>query len=87
MLRRTGIDMGKELMQAGNLSITTASQRGGRVGTWDYIASITEYRLFCFFLWRTQSGLVHARSQMLVWGGNVYIDERTIDVHVYSPSA
>ena len=47
VLRRTGIDMGKELMQAGNLSINTASQRVMAGGT-EITMSIAEYRLLCF---------------------------------------
>ncbi len=42
----------------------------------------TEYRLLQFFL--THQDRVYTRDQILnfVWGGNVYIDERTVDVHI-----
>lgn len=42
----------------------------------------TEYRLLEFFL--THQERVYTRDQILnyVWGGNVYIDERTVDVHI-----
>tara|TARA_B100000809_G_scaffold243610_1_gene268759 strand:- start:2185 stop:2880 length:696 start_codon:yes stop_codon:yes gene_type:complete len=42
----------------------------------------TEYRLLEFFL--THQERVYSRSQLLdqVWGGNVYVEERTIDVHI-----
>lgn len=42
----------------------------------------TEYRLLQFFL--THQERVYTRDQILdyVWGGNVYIDERTVDVHI-----
>ena len=42
----------------------------------------TEYRLLTFFL--THQERVYSRSQLLdqVWGGNVYVEERTIDVHI-----
>ena len=42
----------------------------------------TEYRLLAFFL--THQERVYNRSQLLdhIWGGNVYIDERTVDVHI-----
>ncbi|OAV00589.1 MULTISPECIES: phosphate regulon transcriptional regulator PhoB [Moraxella] len=81
VLRRTGIDMGKELMQAGNLSINTASQRV-MAGDAEITMSSTEYRLLCFFV--THSERAYTRTQILdaVWGGNVYIDERTVDVHI-----
>ena len=42
----------------------------------------TEFRLLRFFLARPER--VHSRTQLLdqVWGDNVYIEERTIDVHI-----
>ncbi|GAB2729504.1 MULTISPECIES: phosphate regulon transcriptional regulator PhoB [Halomonas] len=42
----------------------------------------TEYRLLQFFM--THQERVYTRDQLLdqVWGGNVYIDERTVDVHI-----
>lgn len=42
----------------------------------------TEYRLLEFFL--THQERVYNRSQLLdrVWGGNVYVEERTVDVHI-----
>lgn len=42
----------------------------------------TEYRLLQFFA--THPDRVFTRAQLLdrVWGGNVYVEERTIDVHI-----
>ena len=42
----------------------------------------TEYRLLTFLM--THPERVYSRSQLLdrVWGGNVYVDERTVDVHI-----
>jgi len=42
----------------------------------------TEYRLLEFFL--SHQNRAYTRDQLLnnVWGANVYIDERTIDVHI-----
>ena len=42
----------------------------------------TEYRLLEFFL--THQERVYSRGQLLdyVWGGNVYVEERTVDVHI-----
>ena len=42
----------------------------------------TEYRLLQFFL--THQERVYSRDQILdyVWGSNVYLDERTVDVHI-----
>ncbi|MFL0797847.1 MAG: phosphate regulon transcriptional regulator PhoB [Cellvibrionaceae bacterium] len=42
----------------------------------------TEYRLLEFFM--THQERVYSRGQLLdqVWGGNVYLEERTVDVHI-----
>ncbi len=42
----------------------------------------TEYRLLEFFM--SHQERAYTRSQMLdqVWGGNVYVEDRTIDVHI-----
>jgi len=42
----------------------------------------TEYKLLQFFM--THQDRVYSRSQLLdqVWGGNVYVEERTVDVHI-----
>jgi two-component system phosphate regulon response regulator PhoB len=42
----------------------------------------TEYRLLHFFM--THPERVYSRSQLLdhVWGGGVYVEERTVDVHI-----
>jgi two-component system phosphate regulon response regulator PhoB len=42
----------------------------------------TEYRLLHFLM--THADRVYTRAQLLdyVWGGNAYLEERTVDVHV-----
>lgn len=42
----------------------------------------TEFRLLHFFI--THQERAYSRSQLLdqVWGGNVYVEERTVDVHI-----
>ncbi|MAL97431.1 phosphate regulon transcriptional regulator PhoB [Hydrocarboniclastica marina] len=42
----------------------------------------TEYRLLQFFM--SHQERVYTRGQLLdqVWGGNVYVEERTVDVHI-----
>ena len=42
----------------------------------------TEFRLLHFFM--THPERVHSRAQLLdrVWGDHVFIEERTVDVHV-----
>ena len=42
----------------------------------------TEYRLLHFFM--THAERVYTRTQLLdqIWGGSVYVEERTVDVHI-----
>lgn len=42
----------------------------------------TEFRLLCFFMSNPER--VYSRTQLLdnVWGRNVYVEERTVDVHI-----
>lgn len=69
------------LLQAGPISVDTARHQ---VTIDDQPATIrqTEYKLLCFFLRHPER--VWSRSQILdrVWGRSVYLDERTVDVHV-----
>lgn len=57
---------------------------GHRVTSKDAVLTMgpTEYRLLQFFM--THQERVYTRSQLLdqVWGGNVYVEERTVDVHI-----
>lgn len=57
---------------------------GHRVSNTEGAISIgpTEYRLLQFFM--THQDRVYTRAQLLdqVWGGNVYVEERTVDVHI-----
>jgi two-component system phosphate regulon response regulator PhoB len=42
----------------------------------------TEFKLLHFFM--THPERVYSRSQLLdlVWGRNIYVEERTVDVHI-----
>jgi len=81
VLRRTvGTGTG-EALEAGGLVLDTASHRvtaDGQVVT----LGPTEFRLLRFFMEHRER--VYSRSQLLdrIWGGNVYVEERTVDVHI-----
>lgn len=68
-------------VSVGGLRLDTAAHR---VHAGDAVVPIgpTEYRLLLFFM--THPDRVFSRPQILdhVWGGNVYIEERTVDVHI-----
>jgi two-component system phosphate regulon response regulator PhoB len=59
-------------------------QQGQRISIGEQTVPLgpTEYRMLEFFM--THPDRVFSRDQLLdrLWGGNVYVEERTIDVHV-----
>ena len=81
ILRRTSEESMKEVIFAGALKL---DQLNRRVNIGDTLISLgpTEYKLLQFFL--THQDRVYTRDQILdnVWGRNVYLDERTVDVHI-----
>jgi two-component system phosphate regulon response regulator PhoB len=68
-------------IEIGGLRIDNVSHRVSANGTPIDIAP-TEYRLLHFFM--THADRAFSRSQLLdqVWGDQVYVEERTVDVHV-----
>ena len=81
VLRRSASTVPGELVAAGALTLDTAGHRI-TVGEATVPLGPTEYRLLSFFM--THPERVYSRSQLLdrVWGGNVYVEERTVDVHI-----
>lgn len=81
VLRRIDRDALKEPISIGDLVFDPLSHRVSIAGETINLAP-TEYRLLQFFL--THQERVYSRGQLLdyVWGGNVYLDERTVDVHI-----
>jgi len=81
VLRRASPAGAGEAIEAGTLRIDTASHRV-TVGEETVPLGPTEYRLLQFFMEHPER--VYGRSQLLdrVWGGNVYVEERTVDVHI-----
>ena len=81
VLRRIGSEELQEPIAVGALLF---DQIGHRVSIANQPIKLgpTEYRLLQFFL--THQERVYTRSQILdyVWGGNVYLDDRTVDVHI-----
>jgi two-component system phosphate regulon response regulator PhoB len=81
VLRRSNNGGGEELVAAEGLVLDAASHRV-TVGDRTVQLGPTEYRLLSFFM--THAERVYSRTQLLdrVWGGNVYVEERTVDVHI-----
>ena len=81
LLRRaSGQDEG-EVVTRGELVLDRAGHRVNCRGR-PVVMGPTEYRLLEFFMLHPDR--VYSREQLLdrVWGGNVYVEERTIDVHI-----
>lgn len=80
VLRRGGMS-NEESINAGVLELDVAGHRVLASGR-EIKLGPTEYRLLHFLL--THSDRVYSRTQLLdrVWGANVYVEERTVDVHV-----
>ena len=81
VLRRTataGID---EPIEIEGLRLDPSSHRVSS-GDTELEFGPTEFRLLQFFM--THPERAYTRSQLLdhVWGGNVYVEERTVDVHI-----
>jgi len=70
-----------DLVSAGVLELDTAGHRVSASGR-EIRLGPTEYRLLRFLM--THPDRVYSRTQLLdrVWGANVYVEERTVDVHV-----
>jgi len=81
VLRRAAPEGGGDQVNAGNLVLNLASHRV-MVDDQPVPLGPTEYRMLKFFM--THQDRVYSRSQLLdhVWGGGVYVEERTVDVHV-----
>lgn len=81
VLRRSAPYNGEERIEFEGLALDQASHRV-MVGDKTVPLGPTEYRLLEFFM--THPERVYKRDQLLdrVWGGNVYVEERTIDVHI-----
>ncbi len=81
VLRRAAPEGDSDEVRAGTLCLNVASHR---VLADDKPVELgpTEFRMLKFFM--THQDRVYSRSQLLdqVWGGGVYVEERTVDVHV-----
>jgi len=81
VLRRSASVGTDEVIEAGGMALDAAGHRV-TIGSRTVPLGPTEYRLLSFFM--THPERVYSRSQLLdrVWGGNVYVEERTVDVHI-----
>jgi two-component system phosphate regulon response regulator PhoB len=81
VMRRAGLSDQEKSIEVEGLKLEPSSHR---VYVNQQLVSIgpTEYKLLKFFM--THQERAYSRGQLLdqVWGGNVYVEERTVDVHI-----
>jgi two-component system phosphate regulon response regulator PhoB len=81
VLRRHIPAMPEERVAAGGLELSSTSHRVSAKGEGIELGP-TEFRLLHFFM--THPERVYSRTQLLdqVWGTQVFVEERTVDVHI-----
>jgi two-component system phosphate regulon response regulator PhoB len=81
VLRRTGAAEDEPAIEVQGLKLDPVSHRVS-IDQQPVDMGPTEFRLLKFFI--THQERAYTRGQLLdhVWGGNVYVEERTVDVHI-----
>jgi two-component system phosphate regulon response regulator PhoB len=81
VMRRIRPALAEDVVSFGDVTIDRSAHRVKR-GEKDIHLGPTEYRLLDHFL--QHPGRVFSREQLLdaVWGSGVYVDARTVDVHI-----
>jgi two-component system phosphate regulon response regulator PhoB len=81
VLRRRAPEALDSAVEVAGLRLDPSTRRVSRAGE-EVKVGPTEFRLLHFFM--THPERVHSRAQLLdrVWGDHVFIEERTVDVHV-----
>jgi two-component system, OmpR family, phosphate regulon response regulator PhoB len=81
LLRRAKPEQVASLLRAGDIELDRDNRRVHRCGREIHLGP-TEFRLLEYLM--QTPGRVFSREQLLdgVWGHDVYVDERTVDVHV-----
>ena len=81
MLRRVKPEMVSNLLKVSDVEMDRETHRVRRDGR-ELKLGPTEYRLLEFFM--HAPGRVFSRAQLLdsVWGQDIYVDDRTVDVHI-----
>jgi two-component system phosphate regulon response regulator PhoB len=81
LLRRTAPHAAQSQVEIGGLMLDPVTHRVSAHGQHLELGP-TEFRLLQFFMSHPER--VHSRERLLdsVWGNNVYVEERTVDVHI-----
>jgi len=81
VMRRCAPQHADMVVEIAGLRLDPASRRIVGAGQ-DIELGALEFRMLRFFM--THPGRVYSRAQLLdeIWGNNVYVEERTVDVHI-----
>ena len=81
LLRRSAPQADMEIVNYGNITLNPMTHKV-KDGDENINLSPTEFKLLHFFM--TNPERVYSRAQLLdlVWGRNIYVEERTVDVHI-----
>lgn len=81
VLRRRAPQLTSDIVESGGLRLDPTTHRLWGDGK-PFELGPTEFRLLHFFM--THPERVHSRAQLLdqVWGDHVFVEERTVDVHI-----
>ena len=81
VLRRRAPQLADDVVEIGGLRLDPAGKRVTAAGRIVELAP-TEFRLLHFFM--THPERIYSRAQVLdyIWGDHVFIEERTVDVHI-----
>jgi two-component system phosphate regulon response regulator PhoB len=81
LLRRSNPGLSSSVLKLGDIELNRETHRIYRAGRELHLGP-KEFRLLDFLM--TAPGRVYSREQLLsaVWGSDIYVDERTVDVHV-----
>ncbi|NQY01660.1 MAG: phosphate regulon transcriptional regulator PhoB [Halieaceae bacterium] len=81
LLRRTHKSADEETLQFSDLKLDGASQRVFVSGE-PLNMGPTEFKLLRFFMSHPERAFTRGQLLDRVWGANVYVEERTVDVHI-----
>ncbi|WP_169546064.1 phosphate regulon transcriptional regulator PhoB [Sneathiella aquimaris] len=81
VLRRHNPNLGSDMISVADVSMDLVAYKVSRAGRELHLGP-TEFKLLRYFMER--AGRVLTREQLLdgVWGQNVYVEDRTVDVHI-----
>jgi len=81
VMRRRAPQLTDDIVEIAGLKLDPVAHRVSAAGA-NIVLGPTEFRMLHFFMTRTER--VYSRAQLLdeVWGDHVFVEERTVDVHI-----